>query len=104
MTKGGRCGTRRPSMWEDEMKPWICASVFVLLPISGMAADAPPDWAYPVAPANFQLPPDNGQAKHVQGSPLAFTQKDVENSFGPQVWFSNDHAPILHLVVHGNDP
>ena len=86
------------------MKPWICASVFVLLPMSGMAADAPPDWAYPVAPPNLQLPPDNGQPKHVQGSPLAFTQKDVENSFGPPDWFPNEHAPMPQLVAHGKAP
>src|SRR5438105_255576 len=86
------------------MKPWVCASIFVLLPISGMAADAPPDWAYPVAPANLQLPPDNGQPKHVQGSTLTFTQKDVEDGFNPPDWFPNEHAPLPQLVAHGKPP
>ncbi len=36
------------------MKAWICASALVLLPMAGMAADAPPDWAYPVAPPDLQ--------------------------------------------------
>ncbi len=86
------------------MKWLIGASALVLLPIAVMAADAPPDWAYPVAPANFQAPPDNGQPKHVPGSNLAFTQKDVENSFAPPDWFPNEHAPMPQLVAHGRAP
>ncbi len=86
------------------MKWLIGASALVLLPVAGMAADAPPDWAYPVAPPAYQAPPDNGQPKHVQGSNLAFTQKDVENSFNPPDWFPNEHAPMPQLVAHGKAP
>ena len=50
------------------MRNWICASMLLLLPAMAIAADAPPDWAYPAAPAGFQPPPDNGQPKHVAGS------------------------------------
>ena len=83
------------------MKKLICASILVLLPVGGMAADAPPDWAYPVAPPGYQPPPDNGQPKHIQGSALAFTQKDVDDAFNPPDWFPNEHAPMPQLVAHG---
>ncbi len=86
------------------MKAWICASALVLLPMAGMAADAPPDWAYPVAPPDYKAPPDTGQPMHVPGSSLAFTQKDVDNSFDPPDWFPNDHAPMPQLVAHGKAP
>lgn len=86
------------------MKLWICASILALLPVVGMAADAPPDWAYPVAPPDYKAPADNGQAKHVKGSTLAFTQKDVDDSFNPPDWFPNEHAPMPQLVAHGKAP
>jgi len=86
------------------MKLWICASILALLPAIGMAADAPPDWAYPVAPPDYKAPPDNGQPKHIKGSTLAFTQKDVDDSFNPPDWFPNEHAPMPQLVAHGKAP
>jgi len=40
----------------------------------------------------------------VQGSPLSFTQKNVEDSFAPPDWFPNEHAPMPQLVAHGKAP
>jgi cytochrome c553 len=86
------------------MKNWFCASVLRLLPAVAVAADAPPDWAYPVAPANFQLPPDNGQPKHVTGSSKAFTEKQINDSLDPPDWFPDEHPPMPQLVAHGKAP
>jgi cytochrome c553 len=86
------------------MKNWFCASVLLLLPAVAVAADAPPDWAYPTAPANFQPPPDNGQPKHVAGSTKAFTEKDINDATNPPDWFPDEHPPMPQLVAHGKAP
>jgi cytochrome c553 len=86
------------------MKNWFCASVLLLLPAVAVAADAPPDWAYPTAPANFQPPPDNGQPKHVAGSTKTFTEKDINDATNPPDWFPDEHPPMPQLVAHGKAP
>jgi len=78
--------------------------MLLLLPAVAIAADAPPDWAYPVAPANFQPPPDNGQPKHVAGSTKTFTEKDINDSTNPPDWFPDEHPPMPQLVAHGKAP
>jgi cytochrome c553 len=86
------------------MRNWFCASVLLLLPAVAIAADAPPDWAYPTAPANFQPPPDNGQPKHVAGSTKTFTEKDINDATNPPDWFPDEHPPMPQLVAHGKAP
>ena len=86
------------------MKTWLGISLLGLLPAAAIAADAPPDWAYPATPPGFQLPPDNGQALHVKGSTLTFTEKDIGDSFNPPDWFPNEHPPMPDLVKHGKAP
>jgi cytochrome c553 len=78
--------------------------MLVLVPVVAIAADAPPDWAYPVAPANYQPPPDNGQPKHVAGSTKAFTEKQINDFTDPPDWFPDEHAPMPQLVAHGKAP
>jgi len=82
----------------------LYASMLVLLPAMAMAADAPPDWAYPATLPGFQLPPDNGQPIHVAGSTRTFTEKDVGNGFNPPDWFPDEHSPLPDLVAHGKVP
>ncbi len=86
------------------MRNWFCASVLLLLPAVAIAADAPPDWAFPVAPANYQPPLDNGQPKHVAGSTKAFTEKEINDFANPPDWFPDEHAPMPQLVAHGKAP
>ena len=64
------------------MKNWLAASVLILAPLIAVAAEAPPEWAYPAAPANFQAPPDNGQPKKVPGSAKTYSEKDIGNALG----------------------
>ena len=85
------------------MRNWFCASMLLLLPAMAIAADAPPDWAYPVAPG-FQPPPDNGQPKHVAGSTKAFTEKQINDFLDPPDWFPDEHPPMPQLVAHGKAP
>jgi cytochrome c553 len=78
--------------------------MLLLLPAVAIAADAPPDWAYPAAPANFQPPPDNGQPKHVAGSTRSYTEKDINDFLNPPDWFPEEHPPMPQLVAHGKAP
>jgi cytochrome c553 len=78
--------------------------MLLLLPAVAVAADAPPDWAYPVAPANFQPPPDNGQPKHVTGSTRSYTEKQINDFLNPPDWFPEEHPPMPQLVAHGKAP
>jgi cytochrome c553 len=87
------------------MKKWILASLIVMLPVAGMAADNALQWAYPAPPPN--LPPlDNTVQKAVPGTTtgLKLTQVQIDNAFGPPDWFPNDHAPMPQVVSHGRMP
>jgi cytochrome c553 len=86
------------------MRKWIWVLLVLSFPAAAAGADAPPDWAYPAIPPGFQLPADNGQPKHVPGSKLTFTEKDVVDSFNPPDWFPDEHPPMPQLVQHGKAP
>ena len=86
------------------MKSLLCASALLLLPALAIAADAPPEWAYPTAPPGFRPPPDSGQPKHVAGSTRTFTQEDVDNGFNPPDWFPDEHPALPDVVAHGKQP
>jgi len=86
------------------MRNWLAASALLALPAIAVAADAPPEWAYPAFPPGFQAPPPTDEAKHVAGSTKSFTEKDVGNAFGPPDWFPNEHAALPDIVAHGKRP
>ena len=85
------------------MRNWLAASLLVLAPLVAIAAEAPPEWAYPAAPPGYQPPPDNGQPKRVAGSTKTFTEKDVNNIHNPPDWFPDEHPPQPDLVAHGKE-
>jgi cytochrome c553 len=86
------------------MRNWLPASLLVLAPILAIAAEAPPEWAYPAAPANFQPPPEDGQAKHVPGSIKAYTAKEIGDAFNPPDWNPDEHPPLPEIIAHGKKP
>jgi len=86
------------------MRNWLAASALLLLPVIAVAADAPPEWAYPAAPAGFQPPADNGQPKRVPGSAKTYMEKDIGNPFGPPDWFPSEHPEMPDIVAHGKAP
>jgi cytochrome c553 len=85
------------------MRNWLAASVLVLAPLVAIAAEAPPEWAYPAFPPGFQPPPDNGQPKHVAGSTRAYTEKEVNDIHNPPDWFPNEHPSQPDIVAHGKE-
>jgi cytochrome c553 len=86
------------------MRNWIAASVIALVPAVALAADAPPEWAYPAAPAGFQPPPDNGQPKRLPGSEKTYMEKDIGDAFNPPDWYPSEHPPMPDIVAHGKRP
>jgi cytochrome c553 len=72
------------------------------LPSVALAADRP-DWAFPPAQQDaVSADHDDGLAKHVPGSPLAFTQKQIDDRMNPPDWFPDEHPPLPRIVAHGN--
>jgi len=86
------------------MRNWIWASLLLLVPSAGLAADAPPDWAFLPPTPGFQPPPDDGQPKHVPGSTKAYTLKQIDDIFNPPDWYPDEHPPMPELVSHGKQP
>ncbi len=72
------------------------------------AARKLPVWAYPVAaPAPKPVgpqPADDGSVKHVPGSSLALTTKQIRNLFQPPDWFPDAHPPMPEVVSQGRKP
>ena len=78
-----------------------------LLPVATPApttADAPPSWAFPVTPANFKPEPDDGKLRHVPGSNLAYTLKQVRDLFAAPDWHPSEHPPMPGIVAQGRRP
>jgi cytochrome c553 len=70
---------------------------------AGLAAEALPEWAYPVSPA-APLPvgdatASNGEpVEHVAGSAAGYTRTQIANLFVAADWFPGSH-PVMPLVV-----
>lgn len=72
----------------------------------------PPAWAYgftspggPLPKAGSQsLPKDDGSPKHLAGSRLEFTFKQIWDPFGPADWYPEDHPTMPEIVAHGRKP
>src|SRR6267154_1020793 len=86
------------------MKKTVCASIFLLFPVVGLAADAPPDWAFLPPTPGFQPPPESDQPRHVPGSTKSYTQKQIDDIFNPPDWYPDEHPPMPELVSHGKQP
>ena len=85
-----------------------CAvTAVVLAPPSGpnvaLAADALPDWAYPVAPPGLPSP-DPNKIVRVPGSDKQYTEQQVAGPFSPPDWFPNEHPPMPPAVADGVKP
>jgi cytochrome c553 len=103
------------------MRNCITALVIALVLVPGVVAARPqqeqgeagePAWAYGFAaapkPEETSPPPvtpgeprDNVKQKHVLGSALAFTEKQIFDDFGPADWFPDDHPQMPDIVAHG---
>jgi len=89
---------------ESFMMKRLAASILVLAPVLALAAEAPPEWAYPAAPPGFQVPPGGTQPQHLPGSDKAYTEEETRDAFNPPDWYPNEHPQMPDVVAHGKNP
>ena len=82
----------------------LAVSLLVLAPVLAFAAEAPPEWAYPAAPADFKLPPADPQPKGLPGSQKKYTEEETRDAFNPPDWYPNEHPRMPDVVAHGKKP
>ena len=63
-----------------------------------------PDWAYPVAAADFKPAPDDGVIRRVPGNMAGYTVSDSRNLFAAPVWHPTDHPKLPDIVANGRKP
>jgi cytochrome c553 len=83
----------------------LCLSSALLL-AGGNARgeDRPPEWAYPLSPPGFKLPPDDGKPRQVPDSSLTLTVPQTRDRFFAPDWHPADHPPMPDIVAHGRKP
>jgi len=83
----------------------IVALAFAFVPgLPAYAAEAPPEWAYPVNPPNFVPPPDDGVPRRVPGSTATYSATQLRDRFIAPVWHPNEHPPLPPVVAQGRKP
>lgn len=87
----------------------LAGEIFGLrMPAQNSTAPAPspvnPPWAYPVTPAGFQPPPDDGIPKRLTGSNAAFTLTQLRDVYTAHDWYPGDHPLMPDVVARGRKP
>lgn len=89
----------------------VATGIVFLLVVAGaaVAADGPPNWAYGTQETPVTRKPEPRRApdnslKHLPGTTLEFTLKQIGNPFGPADWYPGDHPPMPEIVAHGRKP
>jgi cytochrome c553 len=68
------------------------------------AEDRPPEWASPVNPPGFKLPPDDGKPRQVPDSPVQYSVAQTRDRFFTPDWHPADHRPMPAVVATGRKP
>lgn len=72
---------------------------------AGLAQDeAPPVWAYPIAPPGTGAPADDGTVRHVAGSEAGYTLTQIRDLFFALDWRPDAHAAMPSIVALGRKP
>ncbi len=82
--------------------------VSLVFTVGANASDAPPPWAYPVAPppsSTAQEPTKlDTSLKRVPGSDVALTLEQIGNPFDVPDWHPNEHPQMPQVVKYGRRP
>ena len=78
--------------------------LFLLVGGNARAEDRAPEWAYPVNPPGFKLPPDDGQPRRVPGSSVSYSVAQTRDFFFAPDWHPTDHRPLPAIVAQGRKP
>src|SRR5258706_1590407 len=79
------------------------ASVFAAT-APAFSAEGPPEWAYPVTPPDFKLPPDDGIPRRVPGSTATYTVTQLRDRFIAPDWHPAEYPPMPEVVARGRKP
>lgn len=72
---------------------------------AALAAEPPPDWAFPVnPPSKTSATPPADNIEHVPGSKLTFTDRQINDEFFVADWFPDEHGPMPAAVSIGRKP
>jgi cytochrome c553 len=83
----------------------VLACVMVTAAVAfAAAADVPPPWAFAVNPPGTQPPVDDGIARHVPNSSVAFTITQVRDLFNVPDWHPDNHPSMPEIVAQGRKP
>jgi cytochrome c553 len=83
----------------------LLACVMVTAAVAFAAgADVPPPWAFAVNPPGTQPPVDDGIARHVPNSSVAFTITQVRDLFNVPDWHPDNHPSMPEIVAQGRKP
>jgi cytochrome c553 len=81
----------------------LCALIVMLAaaPRTNAGDEQLPDWARPTpGPVQPSLPVDDGRPRHLPGSTVEYTQKQIDDSHVAKDWFPNEH-PAMPAAVAG---
>ncbi|PWC83093.1 cytochrome C [Azospirillum sp. TSH100] len=81
--------------------------MFAALCLAATAAgadEAPPVWAYPIAPQDYVPPKDDGTVRQVPGSIRGYTLTEIRDLFVARDWFPQAHPPMPPVVAEGRKP
>ncbi|HEY1891387.1 MAG TPA: c-type cytochrome [Steroidobacteraceae bacterium] len=69
-------------------------------------SDPPPAWAFPLNPPAKppRGPSHPDRREHVPGSPVTYTDRQLEEEFFTPDWFPADHPPLPTIVASGRKP
>ena len=109
---GRVAGSRSRGSLQVSSPIFIGALVLALFPairsVARSAQAAPewhlPDipWAFPVRDKVQPVLDERTGPIHVPGSTKTYTQEQIDNIGNPPDWFPDEHAPMPHIVAHGN--
>jgi cytochrome c553 len=86
----------------------VCGAVAALCAArsSAQASDPPPAWAFPVNPPDEPQtgPKHPDRLEHVRGSPVTYTDQQLNDESFIVDWFPAEHPPMPKIVARGRKP
>jgi len=84
-------------------RPPALAQSATAVPSSGARFEVP-GWAYPMPATDSDEPPDSTTPRHLEGSRIAFTDRQIANRFGVPDWYPDAHPAMPSIVARGRAP
>src|SRR5689334_6103456 len=103
MPDGTSC-RREGDMKGSASVPAAFIAALFAAPIPALAAEAPPEWAYPVTPPNVKPAPDDGVPRRVPNSSVTYTVTQTRDRHIAPVWHPEEHPPLPPVVAQGRKP